>query len=81
MEIKFDDIYFGPASGYGRWFSSKEDLPIGTVRHIRGMLFTVCRRSEIESGFFGWKTAVSWVPVDEKENTPEGWRKFYAGLL
>lgn len=70
--LKFDGIYEGPARGFGCWFHSKEKLPIGTVRQIRGILFHVYM---VNGGL------ASWVPCDDDKNKPENWREFQSQVV
>lgn len=67
VSVVFDGIYrFGVGGGLGQWFTSIErELPSGSVRCIRGMLFQVYMQKKI-GGVFCRKFEISWIPVDHK---------------
>lgn len=73
IEIKFDGYHW--SGGLGGWFSSREKLPLGTVRFIKNRLFHVdmCYH---ESGN-GWVSM--WGPVEN--NTLESMREFKQKLV
>lgn len=76
-KVKFDDIYELTAAGIGCWVTSRECLPLGTVRCIRGMLFYAAYDHGRRRPFFLPSTKeMNWIPVDRRLNTMELLRSF-----
>ncbi len=74
-----DDKYYGPAQGFGSWFYSKEKVPYGTVRCIRGILFYAY--SIYEEDLWWLRSRTHWIPVDDNLNIPENWEHFWNRAL
>lgn len=78
--ILFDNDRYEVGLGMGQWAKSVESKPVdlGSVRVVGGVLMYAYSQHKFGFGFGSWE--ISWVPVDDKANTPNGMRVWVASL-